>query len=234
MDPHNQNSRYLLSAANEQEEYTQAPAEYIKNLFDNYAVQYDEHLCQTLHYILPEKIGELLDKNLSSKKETVLDLGCGTGLLAPYLKPHFEELWGVDLSQKMLDNAEKTGFYTQLICEDIQTFFNQTNQLYSSAKSIFDAIIAAEVFEYFGDLSDLFSVIKSHLKPNGLFIFSIELSEKNKDFTLQETARFAHRADYIHRLAEKNHLTILQEISLSARLQNDKPLNSSLFIMSGN
>ena len=227
-DPNNQNSRYLLSAVTHQNEYSKAPKEYIKNLFDNYAIQYNEHLCQELKYTLPQRIGTLLDTLPSLTKEskankTALDLGCGTGLLGSILKPYFSKIWGIDLSQKMLDHAKKTDCYEQLFCDDIENFFQNTAEK-------FNIITAAEVLEYFGDLATLFSAIASHLQPHGLFIFSTE-STQDKDFILQETARFAHNPDYIHQLAKDNHFTILQKIPLSARLQNNQPLSSSLFLI---
>jgi predicted TPR repeat methyltransferase len=228
IDPNNQNSHYLLSAATHREEYKKAPEDYVKNLFDNYAVQYNEHLCKELKYSLPERIGALLETLPSVTKElktnkSALDLGCGTGLLGSYLKPYFPKICGVDLSQKMLDIAKKTEYYDQLFCDDIQSFLLNTSEQ-------FELITAAEVFEYCGDLSTLFFEIAHHLKPQGLFVFSIE-STQEKDFTLQETARFAHNSEYIHRLAKQSNLTILEEIPLSARLQNNQPLSSRLFLL---
>lgn len=227
IEPENQASRYLLSAATHQEDYEKAPADYIKNLFDNYAVQYDEHLCQELHYALPQKIRELLGRHVTNiKSDNILDLGCGTGLLGPHLKPHCHTLCGVDLSEKMLANAEKTGWYEQLFCDEIQHFLSHTSEK-------FELIAAAEVFEYFGDLNTIFATVAEHLKPQGLFVFSIELTHK-KDFVLQETARFAHNPEYIQFLAEKNHLKILEQLPLSARLQNHQPLASCLFLLKVN
>lgn len=229
IDPNNQNSRYLLSAATHRNEYKKAPQDYVKNLFDNYAVQYDEHLCKALKYTLPERIEGLLASlpsaaiDLKKARKSALDLGCGTGLLGSRLKPYFSTLWGVDLSQKMLDLAQKTEYYDQLFCADMESFFQNTSMK-------FELITAAEVFEYCGDLSTLFSEIAHHLKPQGLFIFSTE-STQEKDFILQETARFAHNPEYIHRLAKQNSFNILQEIPLSARLQNNQPLSSRLFLL---
>ncbi len=225
VEPENQASQYLLSAATHQENYTQAPEEYVKNLFDNYAIQYDNHLCQELHYQLPAKIGELLSHYLppQQKLNTILDLGCGTGLLGQYLKNHCHNLWGVDLSEKMLTYAKKIGWYDQLYCDEVLHFLRNTTEQ-------FDLIAAGEVFEYFGDLSAIFTMIAKRLSPRGLFICSIEPTTEKEDFILQETARFAHNTEYIQYLAEKNHLKIVEKISFSARLQNHKPLPSYLFL----
>lgn len=258
LDPANKISQYLLTAAaspqeknNEDENsltctFTASPQEYIQNLFDNYAVQYDEHLCQQLQYQIPAKIHELLKSqqmhlnhldslNIVSEHWKSLDLGCGTGLMGPILKPYSSVLWGVDLSQKMLDNAQRKGLYDQLICEDIIHYLNNTQDQ-------FDCITAIEVFEYFGDLTVLFQVITQHLKPNGIFIFSIELMNalinhhngQEKTFKLQETARFAHHSDYIQHFIQEHHFSIIHQIPMVGRLQDNKPLDSCLYFLKAN
>ncbi len=236
IEPENTTSRYMLTALTHQNnpEYNQhgAPADYVKNLFDNYAVQYDAHLCGQLEYKLPEKIGELLEaykknigENILADKlfESTLDLGCGTGLIGKFLKPYSQKLVGIDLSEKMLKIAEKTKCYDQLFCEDINHFLENTQETW-------DCICAAEVFEYFGDLDAVFRLIAQHLKPRSLFIFSIETT-KLADFLLQDTARFAHNIDYIRALIQKNQWQILHEMPMTARLQNHEPLSSCLFFV---
>lgn len=247
LDPNNKTSRYLLTAASPHEKnieeatafadtFTASPEEYIKNLFDNYAVQYDEHLCKQLQYQIPAKVEELLKNYLPTHLNPrdhwkSLDLGCGTGLMGPVLKPYSLELLGVDLSQKMLDNAQRKGHYDQLICDDITHYLNNSHDQ-------FDCITAIEVFEYFGDLKVLFGQITQHLKPNGIFIFSIELMNvltnnnyQDKTFILQETARFAHHSDYIQYFIQAHHFSIIHQIPMVGRLQDNKPLDSCLYFL---
>lgn len=225
IEPNDAASRYMLSAMTHQTDFTAAPTEYVKNLFDNYAVQYDAHLCQQLQYQLPEKINTLLS---ATHYASALDLGCGTGLVGQYLKLHATRLWGVDISEKMLANAKKTGYYDKIIQDDILHYFEQTSEH-------FDCICAAEVFEYFGDLDAVFQSVAAHLCPEGVFIFSIEVLDKalaiKQSFFLQETARFAHYLDYITALAQKYHFNVLHQIPMTARLQNDQPLASCLFML---
>jgi predicted TPR repeat methyltransferase len=122
-----------------------------------------------------------------------LDLGCGTGQCAPYLRPFSRSLTGVDLSEKMLDKARERGLYDHLECRDISEFLTQRGDQ-------FDLIVAADVFVYFGDLGPIFSQVQNALRPNGYFCFSTELSE-SADFTLTSSNRFAHSLPYLRRLA---------------------------------
>lgn len=265
IDSNNTISQYMLSALTQESDYSFAPEEYVKNLFDNYAVQYDQHLCQELQYQVPRQIKLMLEKYFLEKKLSTgftflgtesaplpleeyeneaqlnfpaskplskkplslsLDLGCGTGLSGEPLKQFSQVLWGVDISEKMLANAEKTKFYDKLYCDEILNFMKNTAEK-------FECICAAEVFEYVGDLEAVFKLAHDHLHPQGIFVFSIEIT-KEKTYFLQETARFAHNPDYIRLLAQNNSFKIIQQMPIIARMQNNQPLPACLFLLEAN
>ena len=51
----------------------------------------------------------------SAENSSVLDMGCGTGLVGQYLRERgFKTIVGVDASRGMLDKAQKKGAYTDL------------------------------------------------------------------------------------------------------------------------
>eukprot|EP01041_Mallomonas_annulata_P005591 gene5591-11274_t len=52
----------------------------------------------------------------------IIDLGCGTGLIGPLLVNVTDTLIGLDLSPKMLVEAENKGIYNHLFCGDILSF----------------------------------------------------------------------------------------------------------------
>lgn len=231
LEPNHASSQYMLAALAHHHSRV-APTEYVKNLFDNYAIQYDEHLCHQLKYQLPEQMEQLLEKhfNASSNKKYLpmsLDLGCGTGLSGKPLKQFSEVLMGVDLSEKMSNIAKKTGWYDEVYVDEIIHALEHNVEINQIQ---WNCICAAEVLEYFGDLHQLFKTISSHLKPEGIFLFSIELTHE-KEYTLQETARFAHNPAYIELLAQKNHLVIKHQWLTSSRLQDNQPLPSCLFLL---
>ena len=80
--------------------------------YDAYAMKYlkDEPF-------LHEFDTKLLQRQIRSLAgETVLDVGCGTGRLAPLLhKRQVAQLIGIDISEKMLAQARKRGGYNELI-----------------------------------------------------------------------------------------------------------------------
>ena len=102
LDPDNGMARHLLASitgANPE----QAPEQYVTQLFDGFAEDFDAKLRQ-LAYNTPERLLALLTQHAppASRPWTLLDLGCGTGLVGVQFAPHVKHLVGVDLSAKML------------------------------------------------------------------------------------------------------------------------------------
>ena len=94
-----------------------APIEYIEKLFDGFADHFEERLADDLDYNIPTKIVKLLELTTPSApagNHTVLDLGCGTGVIGKLLAPTSKAIDGIDLSQAMLDKAQQKGVYRQL------------------------------------------------------------------------------------------------------------------------
>jgi 2-polyprenyl-3-methyl-5-hydroxy-6-metoxy-1,4-benzoquinol methylase len=94
-----------------------------------------------------------IDEMLPTMGATVLDVGCGSGVLAEgLLKAGAESVTGVDVSQGMLDLAENRlngpmrDGKVSLICEDFTEW---------QAESRFDYVVALGVFDYSGDSQQL-------------------------------------------------------------------------------
>ena len=102
-----------------------------------------------------------------SKQLDVLDAGCGTGLCGPLLVPYARRLVGVDLSEGMLALAKEKHVYDALIKERVDG---------SHARPLcsFDVIVSADTLVYFGDLGSVVAAAAAALRPNGLFIFTLE------------------------------------------------------------
>jgi ubiquinone/menaquinone biosynthesis C-methylase UbiE len=98
-------------------------------LYDEWATQYDKDL-SSMDYMSPTATVDALVSALSSSPPTapftVLDAGCGTGLVGVALAAHKSLnqrvrviVDGLDLSQGMLDVARKTGTYRALEVADL-------------------------------------------------------------------------------------------------------------------
>jgi predicted TPR repeat methyltransferase len=76
---------------------------YVRRLFDQYAGRYDAALTEHLHYRGPALLLEAVTSALARQArpirfESLLDLGCGTGLGGAVFRPFSVRLVGVDLS----------------------------------------------------------------------------------------------------------------------------------------
>jgi len=107
-------------------------------------------------------------KDVSGKK--VLEICCGSGHSLKYLADRgASELWGVDLSKKQLENAERylkeNGYTANLICSPMEA------ELPVPA-NYFDYVYSIYGIGWTTDLPGTFQKIASYLKKDGTFIFS--------------------------------------------------------------
>lgn len=174
---------------------------YVEKVFDNFAAGFDEILA-SLEYDSPRRIAETVRGKMplsSWQKYRILDLGCGTGLCGKCLDSLFKKriLTGVDLSAPMLEEARRKGVYDRLEKAEIEHYLSGRNDM-------FDLIVSADVFTYFGMLENVFSGVFSALKKDGFFVFSITRNTENEnDFFLHPSGRFAHSRNYLEKTLEK-------------------------------
>lgn len=188
---------YYLAAVGAGRAPDSAPASYVRALFDGYAGQFDRHLVDVLHYRAPEALARHL-QGLARRFESALDLGCGTGLCGPLLKPSVDRLTGIDLSGAMLERAEALGVYGELVRADIVEYLDSTEQR-------FDLLVAADVFIYLGDLSAVFAGVRRVAREGAAFCFSAELPDRDTDgFALLPSLRYAHSPAYVRTLAAQH------------------------------
>ena len=124
-NPKDDASQFMLNALTGQKQKTEASATYVSNLFNHYALNYEQHVQGTLNYALPHAIGRVLHQLNITHAKKAIDLGCGTGLSGVVLRELSGHLTGVDLSAKMLAQAKSKGIYDALEEADLITFLKQ-------------------------------------------------------------------------------------------------------------
>lgn len=173
----------------------QMPAPNVSGLFDRYADTFDEHLVGTLEYRAPQLIADALRSLDCGTELNVLDLGCGTGLCGPLLRPMSRRLVGVDLSPAMIDKAGERGVYDRLeVAELLDALSRDRGQ--------WDLLVAADVLVYVGDLAPIFQAAAAALRPAGMFAFTVEAGQGDRYQLAKTTQRFRHSAPYLHHLAK--------------------------------
>jgi predicted TPR repeat methyltransferase len=204
---------YLLAALGAGAAPQASPPDYVAALFDGYAPRFDRHLVEELRYRTPALLVGLLQRHLppadggAGAVLDVLDLGCGTGLCGPLLRPSARYLGGVDLSRAMLARAAVLEVYDELACAGIVPFLQGGDRQW-------DVLAAADVLVYFGELDALFAAARRALRAGGVFAFSVEALEEGEAaaqeeggsarYALRPSGRYAHAAAYLHELAARH------------------------------
>lgn len=112
-----------------------------------------------------------IDRVKPKEGDTVLDLGCGTGLNQPYIAAKIGpsgKIVGVDASEKMLSHAKeraaKHGYADRLHL--IQGDLRELDRLVDTS---FDAVVATLIFSVVPDWRDVFDKSFAKLKPGGRY-----------------------------------------------------------------
>ncbi len=175
------------------------PDAYVRDLFDQYASRFEQHLVSDLGYCAPQVIADGLmrlcrERGRDMRFRAALDLGCGTGLMAREVASFCTEISGVDLAPAMTMRARATGLYARVETGDMVAF------LRDMAEASVDLVLAADVFVYCGDLDPVFAAVRRVLASGGFFAFTLQRAE-NGHFVLGEDLRYAHAPDYLAGLA---------------------------------
>ena len=217
-------AKHMLSALTGNKHET-APRQYVENLFDGYAHKFESSLVGKLEYKMPKLITNILKKyNFSGSLGSVLDLGCGTGLLGPEIKNHCSKLEGIDLSNPMLAVAKQKNVYDKLSQFDIVEYL-------SIMPLDFDYYIALDVFIYVGHLSDIFRLISSRNKKPGKLVFSTEHTEID-GYHILKSGRYSHSREYIETLCKKFGYKISHFSTNDLRKEQEHFLTGGIYVLS--
>lgn len=233
----NDTAKHMIVSLQGIQASTQAPNQYVTDLFNQYADYYNEHVKHNLKYAAPGLLRNAVSRCLGAQIKTghILDLGCGTGLCGVYFRDLALELVGVDISHNMVEKAKRLDAYDSLVVSDILEYLNN----YKKAVEFypFNLIIAGDVLVYFGNLEPLFTNVVKVLVKGGLFAFTIEniipdLHQENKpmDYILNPTGRYAHSWTYIDQLAKENNLSIELDEPIALREQEGNTVQGQLFV----
>ena len=173
---------------------------------------------------------------------SVLDFGCGPGVLSLKLIDRGYRVNGIDIAIEMVSEAKQEAIHRNITAEFVVGDIGTIKGL----ETKYDAVVASSVFEYLPDPQEALSAFSERLSPNGTLIFTVP----NRASWIRRVERVgrslcrafcwlplrgapAAYAKYL--LASKNHYTI-KEIELLASqhnltladyafLKNEQPVN---------
>jgi predicted TPR repeat methyltransferase len=225
--------QHMLAAMGGAERPLRASDGYVRATFDDFAESFDRNL-EELGYKAPQLLFDAVTRSgaLPAQQDlAVLDIGCGTGLCGPLLRPLARRLVGVDLSPNMLSKAAARAVYDQLNCAEL------TQWLAESARQ-FDLAVAADVLCYFGDLSAAFANVRAVLAPEGCFACSLEALSTPaasspspagrpaaaEPFVLQPHGRYQHDRQYVAAALQSAGLQIVSIATETLRHERQDPV----------
>ncbi len=208
--PENLVAKHLWAVINGQNPENES--EYNRLLFDSFAETYENTLCN-IHYAVIDKIAEIA----TDVRGNILDLGCGTGLLAQKLKTTHNNFVGVDLSAEMLQKARAKNVYQKLEQADIVNYLQQH-------KGEFQMVMAADVLCYFGDLAKIINELAL-----AQVIFSVETDLQTESHKIQATGRYKHNPLYVENLLKQAGYKHIKTYNLVLRQENGKDVDGMIF-----
>ncbi len=217
--PDNPLAIHTNNALNGQSSETDIDFAYTQTFYDAFADTYDEKM-QILNCQIPQLIAQ---KTSGKTFENVLDLGCGTGLSGALLRTGSKHLTGVDMSQKMIQKAEKKHIYDALFTMDILDYLQTTSQA-------FDLIVAADVFCYINKLDDIIKEAHKDLTSRGTFIFTVEKAPNPDQIILQPNGRYQHGFDIINSALKNAGFAEITAQEVTLRQENKAPCQGYLFM----
>lgn len=226
--------RHLVAASGAVASADRAPDEYLRAVFDGYAEHFELHLI-SLGYRVPGLMRAALQRHvdLSSGERVgpVLDLGCGTGLVAVAISDlPLGPLVGIDLSPRMLAAAAEKALYAELRETDMMTVL-------ADATENWRVILAADVLCYVGALDDIFVAAHARLLPGGWFICSLELPPAERvlndasAWQLGGKCRYVHREDYVRHAVLAAGFTIRELTHETQRDEAGAPVPGLLLVL---
>jgi predicted TPR repeat methyltransferase len=215
---------YMLAAINKSANVLQPPRAYVQNLFDQYANDFEEHLVAQLGYCGHTVLIEQLPSECPDSFESVLDLGCGTGLCALLLRPKAKHLTGVDLAPAMIEKSKQTRLYDDLVASEVHDYL-------SSTEKQFGLVVAADVFIYIGELDKLFALLKPRMPSGAWLAFTVELPTDGSQLQLMPSLRYGHSVQYVQTMAQRHNFQVVSEKQAPIRVHNGLPMMGQYWYM---
>ena len=186
---------------------------YVREVFDNFADEFDKQLLEYLDYRAPKLLAEIFRDSAPVRATDldILDAGCGTGLSGLEFHACARTLTGIDLSGEMLKRARERGIYDALEEAEIGAYLRAHPDAY-------DLIVAADVFCYLGDLGEVLAAAAGALRPGGRLVLSVEAGEGD-GYALTPSGRYVHARAYLRAAAAAAGLREI--LGRSDRLRNE-------------
>ena len=223
-EPDNPYVQHHLAACTGEATPERASDAYVEKVFDSFAPNFDAKLAH-LNYRAPQVVADSVAALAPppARQYDVADLGCGTGLCGPLLRPWSRRLVGCDLSAAMLERAGERGVYDALHKEELTAFLR-------GRRDAFDLIVSADTLIYFGELGAVARAVHGALRAGGTFVFTLEALAPGEGGTyrLRDSGRYAHDGAHARGIFEAAGLQVEAPVSAVLREEAQRPVQGWL------
>ena len=210
-----------LAALGRGETPFKAPDAYVETLFDQHAEAFEDILVDQLGYCVPMMIRQKLQELGLGPFDSLLDLGCGTGLTGGALRDMVTgEMVGLDLSENMVEIAHEKDLYETLYVAECVDYLDDNED------GPFALVTAADVLPYIGALENL--------EDGGLFVFSSETRPVAEvgplGYKVGPSQRFVHSETYVRDRLAATGFEIVAITDINVRMENGEPSPGHLVV----
>lgn len=139
----------------------------LMDAYKDWAGDYDADTVGRFGYVAHIASADALDKVLTDKNASILDAGCGTGLVGEELaRKGYTALDALDYSQEMLDEAERKKVYRRHTQADLSKPLSIDDDSY-------DAVVCTGTFTYGHVDAKAFDELVRITRPGGIICFTI-------------------------------------------------------------
>lgn len=224
-DPENAIAKHTLASVGGEDIPERASDEYVRSTFDNYASSFDESLAR-LEYKAPNKVADEVLAFAGGRKLDILDVGCGTGLCGPLLRPVASSLVGIDLSSAMLKKAERREVYDELAEAELTAYLLEADAQY-------DVIICVDTLVYFGRIDEVLEAAGNRLRAGGCLVFTVERHADDdcpEAYRLQHHGRYSHSDEYVSQTITASGLKLERLEHIVPRKELGEPVSGTLVV----
>jgi 2-polyprenyl-6-hydroxyphenyl methylase/3-demethylubiquinone-9 3-methyltransferase len=122
-----------------------------------------------LHDINPLRLGYIADRCAGLEGKSVLDVGCGGGILTEAMAGDGASVTGIDLSEKALGVARLHQIESG---RSVDYRLTSAEALAADAPASFDVVTCMELLEHVPDPASIVAACAALVRPGGLVVFS--------------------------------------------------------------